>query len=261
LCTGIAVTLSATPVYGGTSPVYLWMKNTRFLGTGATLSYIPANGDVVYCNMVSNYFCRSRDTVASNNLLLSVDTPTVPVVTLTESPGYVIGSSGRTITFNAVVTNGGYSPSYQWLINGVPIIGATSATFTHTGFNAPQEDSVSCDVTSSGICPMTVHGWVYVLVSNVGVSAAPGKEELVVLPNPNKGEFVIRGSVGSANTEKVSVEITDIIGRQVYRNELTAKNGALNVRITLANDLANGMYIVNLRSGGLNKIVHMVIER
>ena len=213
VCAGMAVALTVTPSFGGSAPQFLWIVNRTLAGTGATFSFIPNNGDVVYCRMVSNYFCRTIDTANSNSLKMKVISPSIPSVTITTSPGSTIGAASRTVTFTANTTDAGDAPTYQWFINSIPMPAATGRIFTHSGFST-LHDSVSCEVTSSGICPVMSHNWVYIIINNVGVKTVSGNGSgITILPNPSKGEFTIKGSMGMANNEEVSLEITDMLDR------------------------------------------------
>ncbi len=71
-------------------------------------------------------------------------TPGVPVsVSISASQNNVC--AGTSVTFIAVPTNGGLSPSYQWKVNGINS-GTNSNTFTYTPVN---NDIVTCVLTSS----------------------------------------------------------------------------------------------------------------
>jgi hypothetical protein len=52
-----------------------------------------------------------------------------------------------------------------------------------------------------------------------------------------------------------------MIGQVIYRNKIMASNGVINERIQLSNTLANGMYLLNLKSVNDNKVFHFVIEQ
>jgi uncharacterized protein YjdB len=96
-------------------------------------------------------------------------------------------------------------------------------------------------------------------VTSVVVAAVPASVSLV--PNPNKGTFVVKGTVGSVSDEAVTLEVTDVLGQVVYKSRVTAFGGKLNETVTLGGTLANGMYILNVQSGTENKSLHFVIEQ
>jgi hypothetical protein len=58
-CAGSAVTFTATPVNGGTSPGYQWKVNAinAINANNASYAYNALNGDVVTCEMASNLSC------------------------------------------------------------------------------------------------------------------------------------------------------------------------------------------------------------
>ena len=82
-----------------------------------------------------------------------------------------------------------------------------------------------------------------------------------ILPNPNKGTFTVKGTLGSNNDEEVTIEVTDLLGQVIYKNKVTALSGKLNETITLSNTLANGIYILSVESDTQHKTLHFVIEQ
>ena len=86
------------------------------------------------------------------------------------------------------------------------------------------------------------------------------KCELAVMPNPNSGVFAIKGNVGTADNEKVTVQITDMLGRSVYNEKVVAHNGSFNQQIDLNRGaVASGIYILNLQANAASKSFRMVI--
>jgi hypothetical protein len=260
VCQGGAVTLTALPVYGGYGPTYNWMKNGIFESTAATYTYVPANGDTVYVSMTSNYLCRTANTVQSNKVGIVVDTPQLPLVTITAKPGTSVAID-EFDTLIASVVNGGINPHYQWVVNELPVAGATTNTYISNNFRFPNEDSVTCVVTSDGACSATSFGWLYVSLHPEGVATITGGDDISILPNPNKGEFMIRGTLGAATDQEVSVEITDMLGQVVYREKVMANSGKLSERIEVGKNIANGMYLLNLKTGSGNRVFHIVVEQ
>ena len=82
VCSGIAVTYTATPNNGGGSPVYQWKVNGVNAGTNSTtFTYNPVAGDQVLCILNSSIACPIGNPVTSNTITMNVGA--LPVVTFT----------------------------------------------------------------------------------------------------------------------------------------------------------------------------------
>ena len=199
----------------------------------------------------------------SGLLVLTVDTPATPVVTLFASPASTV-SPGDTVTLTATATNGGTSPAWQWYKNGILITGATNSTYVIDSFSTPQTDSFTCHITSSGPCVSSSAQTILVTVTTVGVKQLSLSNISVnVLPNPNRGEFTILGtsgiSNGSGNDEYVTISITDMPGQLIYKTDIHTINGILNERLRLEGILAKGTYLLTLKSASGIQVFHLVI--
>ena len=261
ICQFAAATFTATPTFGGPAPVYMWYVNgVAQSGSGPMFSYYPNTGDVVYCKMVSDYLCRLSDTGYSNVAVMTVSPMIIPHVDIIPVPSFFI-LAGQNDTLTTLVANAGPNPTYQWKINGTPIYGATSATFISQFHDY---DSVTCVVTSSGVCEgISTFDWVYITVTPLGVQQyATGTADIRLLPNPNNGTFTIRGTFDNAAIDReASMEITDMMGQVVYRNKAMIRGGKLDEQLILDNTLSNGMYLLNFRSGSDNRVFHFVIRK
>ena len=102
-------------------------------------------------------------------------------------------------------------------------------------------------------------GDVRTTITPVVVSALPATVSLV--PNPNKGVFMVKGSLGSVNDEEVTLEVTDVLGQVIYKTKTTALGGKLNETISLNSSLPNGAYMLNVHSGSEKMVFHFVIEQ
>ena len=260
VCAGTIVTFTAATVNGGPSPFIRWTKNGINVATGPTYSYVPANGDIMYCTMKSSYPCVVIDSVFSNHITMNVAAEVLPTVAIHAHPGTII-NIGESDTLTADVANGGPSPRYQWYINGIPVPGATTAFFiSHTFVNG---DNVSVTVTSSGACSgLVASAHVVLTVGNVNVGQVTSSSmDIRLFPNPNSGVFTIKGTLAGIEDQDVSLQITDLLGQEVYHDNVVAKQGKINEQIVLKNNMANGTYLLKLSSGDQSAIFHFVLEQ
>jgi len=259
VCLGTTVNFVASPAYGGTTPSYIWVTNGVTAASGPTYSYTPAQGDVIYVQMSSNYPCRLANVVSGSNIVMTVDSPLIPVVTIIASPSAHV-YPGDPITLTASVVNGGPDPTFQWYINGTGIAGAVSNTYTANSYS--NLDSVSLQVTSSGPCSGLVGFNSLIIYTNESVTQITNNgSDVMLIPNPNNGAFTIKGTLGTTTDEEVSVEVFDMLGQAIYKSHVMTHNGDLNEQVQLSGSLANGMYMLNLRSASRNNVFHFVIEQ
>jgi glycine rich protein/type IX secretion system substrate protein len=264
VCQGTPVSFTATPSLAGTTPGCWWLKNSLLAGSGTTFTYTPNganNGDVIEFMLKSSYLCPVADTVFSDPVVMIVDSGAVPSFVLTSHLGQKIGV-GQVDTFFATVTPvAGYTYSYQWELENTPVPGANQPIYIdYEVFNG---DDVRCVVTKVGACgDQSLIKSTIVHLSDVGVKpVTTAGSNISVLPNPNKGEFVIKGTLGTNADEEVSLEITDMLGQVVYSNKIIARNGEMDEKIQLTRNIANGMYLLSLRSSVCNNVYHIVVEQ
>ena len=182
VCLGSPTVINANPVAGGSAPVYTWTKNLVPVTAGSFYSYTPANGDVITVTVTSNAPCRTAST-ASATKIITVSPYVTPLVTMSSSFGST-ACDGYPEVFNATQINGGYNPTYQWMVNGVNTV--TGPTYTYAPANG---DLVQVVLTSSFPCVSTPTSTanqsmtVLPITQPVGVvSAVPG---YIVAPGMN----------------------------------------------------------------------------
>jgi hypothetical protein len=151
ICSGTPVVFTATPVNGGTSPVYQWKKNGTNAGTNNPV-YIDSglvNNDQVTCQLISNSTCISgSSTVLSNAITISVNSNVTPAVNILSNPQGTV-CSGTNVIFAASPVNGGTTPLYQWQRNGINV-GSNSVTYSNSAL--ANGDQVQCNMTSNAVC-------------------------------------------------------------------------------------------------------------
>jgi uncharacterized protein (TIGR02145 family) len=147
ICSGDQVTLTASPVSGGTTPSYQWQVNGVNFGTNSPLfTYTPVNNDVVTCILTSDLNCVSGNPATSNSVVITVNQPTTVSISISASATSVC--SGTSVTFTATPAGVGTTPTYQWKVNGNNA-GGNSSTYVYTPTN---NDVVTCILTSDLSC-------------------------------------------------------------------------------------------------------------
>ena len=208
------------------------------------------------------------------------------------------GSTGSPVTATAVATSGTATISYAVTsaagctttvarnivaAPAPPPHGGTGTTALFTGATVNLFDDLTIGLWSSsdngiatvdgsglvtGIRPGSVNithtitsdqGDVTTSVTPVIVTAISASVNVV--PNPNKGTFTLKGTLGSVDDEEALLEVTDVLGQVIFRSKVTAYGGRLNETITLSNTLSNGMYMLSIQSGTEHKVLHFVVEQ
>lgn len=256
ICAGTPVVFMPTAVNGGAAPIYDWTVNGIHVSTGNVYSFLPANGDVVRVRLTSTVTCASPDT-ANTSLPMHVINSGTLAVTITATPGVNI-TAGETVIFTASATGGSTSLSYQWYINGMAIPGATSSVIvSNLLFDG---DVVKCEVTDNGPCITGNDKSVTITLSTTGLNTITANNRITVFPNPNKGMFNIKGSLGSTINGPVPVSVTDMLGRTQYDGVVSAVNGNIDAQIQ-AGHLAAGVYLLTIHSGEGDVVAHFVVAK
>lgn len=172
ICSGTAVTYTATTTNAGTSPMYQWKRNGTAVGTSSATYTLtaPANGDMITCELTTTSGCTAGTVVTvSNTVTMTVNTSVVPAIGIGATPSGAI-CAGTNVTFNASVSNGGTSPAYQWKKNGVNI--ATGSSMSAS--NLINGDVITCVLTSNASCasPATATSGSVTMVVNTAVTPA-----------------------------------------------------------------------------------------
>lgn len=142
---GQSVTISVTA--DGTAPfTYQWTKNGTNIPSGITASLVfspvavPDAG--TYAVTVSN----PAGSTVSDNAVLTVNPLQIP--TFGTQPAPVTANLGKTAIFT-IVANGTPAPTLQWLKNGLPIQGATAATYSIQAVAAADAGIYACQATNT----------------------------------------------------------------------------------------------------------------
>ena len=119
ICSGTNKTFTATPLNGGTSPIYAWYKNGTIISGQVANTFITnglSNGDAIYATITSDKACAIGSPSSSNTISTIVNTlPTVNVIA---------GLSSLNVGASIILTNA--TPSGVWS-STLPIYATVSA--------------------------------------------------------------------------------------------------------------------------------------
>jgi len=226
---------------------------------GARENTVYAHPTTITAPTVRTYTATSTQVGCSSTGASVVSiTPGSTFTSITAKPGITI-KSGQSDTLQAVVAGAGTAHSYQWKVNGTYMAGATNATYISNAF--ANNDTVTCFVISDGPCgTVTESKSVVIYISNLDVHDLSNGAEIVIMPNPNKGSFSVKGNLGDLNDENVTMEVTNILGQVVYNNKFQIKNGMIDAHLQTRN-IASGVYFLNLRSSKGNNVLRFVVAQ
>lgn len=133
---------------------YAWLANNAVVPGAVGTSFVPGAAQVGAALQV-------RVTVSSpgyGDLVTTLSAGTVARESLTATKAPVI--SAATVGTPATVTSGSYSAAgvsvaYQWLVNGTPVKGATSARYTPVGNDLNKGVAVRVTATKAGYTTVT----------------------------------------------------------------------------------------------------------
>jgi PKD repeat protein len=208
ICLGSSTTLTAS---GGVN--YFWPlggQSTTVITDSptATTTYTVNGTDASGCSNTATF-------------VVTVGTPPA-------TPSIIVNGS--------VLTSSVSGASYQWFLNGVPINGATSQSYTATqmgSYTVEVYDVVGCGSGQSAA-----------VLDPTGIAVATNVDAITVIPNPNDGHFVLNFHINK--TDNYVLEIHDALGQVVYSESLLNFKGAYNKEIDLS-IYGRGVYTIRLR--------------
>ncbi|MGL5890977.1 MAG: PKD domain-containing protein [Bacteroidia bacterium] len=241
--TTVSVTVNALPALTSSGDVAICPGGITTITVSGASSYnwMPGNltgsSQSVSPTVTTTYTITGTDANSCSDItLVTVTVGTPPAV--------------PSITNNAnVLTSTVTGASYQWYLNGNPIAGATSQSYTATqggAFTVEVFDASGCSSGQSQ--PM-------VITDVTGV--APVAEVFLVTPNPNNGEFVIQ--IETATADDFVLEIYNALGQRVYAENLTNFSGQYRQEMRIR-EYGSGIYSVRLRSTKNETVIRTIVN-
>lgn len=222
ICPGLQDVFTATPYYAGNYRKYQWQVNGKNVGTDSTvLTYVPAIGDVVICNMATNKACGTDTVSLVSNTITMQFTYVVPVVTISVPQNPVC--AGTLSTFTASPLYSGSQPVYQWMVNSKGA-GTNSNIFSTTGL--ANNDTVSCQMTSSLTCvssPLAVSNKVVMQIIPLVTPAI----SIAVSQNPVCIDTLVKFTATAVYTGTAPQYTWQVNGSSVGSNSTTYSSASL----------------------------------
>lgn len=191
------------------APVNLGTLNSTAAGTVNGL--IPANTPYGTGYKVRIISSNPADTSSNNSVTITINDRKPVSVSIGANPSGSI-CAGSSVTFTALPTNGGSTPSYQWQVNGNNV-GTNSPNFTTTSLN--NNDSVKVILTSNATCATGSPAFSSTIIMSVGASFNAGTvaaqtnpicagEQAALNVTGNSGPVQWRSSTDGSNFTNIS---------------------------------------------------------
>ncbi len=256
ICDGDNINILSIPANAGNNLSYAWRINAQLqTATGSTYSSTAfKDKDVIVCMMTDSTSCSDPYTDTSNDVQVNVLPWLAPSVSIVANPPGLL-KPWEYVQFTATPTNTGNSPLYQWKRNGQDIIGATSNIWSANNLN--DNDTIHVELISSYNCPQPANAVSNSIVVQIatGINEVAGFYNLTLSPNPNNGQFTLRGMVKQNGTATISV--MNMVGQRIYHQQVDINQQQLQHEVDL-NHVASGLYLLRLEMNGA--VTHIKFE-
>ena len=218
ICAGSSIQIGNVPVASGGTPgyTYLWSPAAGLSSVNDSTPVASPAGTTVYLLLVTDFHGCSD----SSSIAITVDPlPATPVVVI----------SGDTLYSSAAV-------SYQWLLNGNTINGATSQIYV-----ASMVGNYSVIVTGANGCSSLSADYFYSSISSMAAIASSG---LHIYPNPVNSECLIQNKMLSMAGSRICVY--NLLGEKM---KFDVQMSGIESAIVNVNLLSPALYIIEITSG------------
>jgi hypothetical protein len=228
--------ITATPASGFSFSWSGGSSTTNKLTVKAAGSYTVTATNNVGCSAVSNSLAIAS--TAPSITLSYTYTPTTNICT------------NKDVSFtNTSANTSGWDFSWK---DASTEISTDAASFTHQ-FTSAGTKSVSLNATTTSGCIAVPLSKNIVVKTCVGIEENLS-EQIKIYPNPSKdGRFTI----SSTTTNPLNVNITDILGKTVYSQNL----GTISKQVINLGNVQNGVYFIEINNGTSTSIQKLIMDK
>ena len=200
-------------------------------------------------------------TVSADGTTTEFTTPVIvsalpSVVSIAAYPGTRL-EKGQAAVFTATSEDNS-NVNYQWFVNNAAVTTAVLASWTTADLG--NGDIITCKAGNAVCVETVVSNTLNVEVVPTTTGVLLSNYSVQLSPNPGSGDFTLRGSLGVATDEAVTVEVVDMTGQLIYAGNFIANSGQVDQHIRLADTIANGMYLLNMHTASAGKVFHLVVQ-
>jgi len=148
--------------------------------------------------------------------------------------------------------------------SGVTIAGGYGVGASDSQFNRPNyirlDDSMNlyvCDGDNNRVQKFGLSSPANTGVQNINQAFS----DIGLFPNPGKGLFYVQGKLDIANAKDLAISITNMKGQIVYKSNVSIMQGTFHFPISLGDDIANGIYQLQLSAGGKITSLKFTLDR
>lgn len=180
-------------------------------------------------------------------------------------------------------TNDGSATTYQATIyfTNSELTGAVISSLKLLKTEEPTDSTINI-LNSVAVVPTLITGTGYIgfaatftgikpttrfLLINGNLSPTSTKVQIldnlkpILSPNPNDGNFTIKGRLKNLYTGQASIVVTNMLGQIIHSSATDISNGFINAPVSLTQTISKGVYFVNVTAGDERTIYRLVLDK